>query len=270
MQILDVEAFFSARYYNRRYGSYAVHQHGEWAHYVGQGERKGFCPVGYFSPSWWKATFSLDEGPYETCFEHYLRDHSEKAPSDLYSTIAGACFAGEEELATVLVTGGRSRSGLIDLDFIEGQNTTKAEAPNAICVYLRLVGEGRCVSPTPFFDPVFYKTEYRDIAGWIDPYLHFVTAGLFEGRRPSAFVKSKIDFERYADKQAALRDIFSPAELFEVEYPYEFDRGDPSSIMRAGRPHIPANLLLGEPHIRGTDDYERMLPVFLAYRDASK
>jgi hypothetical protein len=244
---------------------------GPLSHYIKQGEKEGNSPVEYFSPNWWRATYGLGSGEFKTAFENYLRNHRNTSPCDDYDFIRKSCFRNDDEYQKILKDSGRTRNGLLDFDFINRQNIGQVKAPDPICVFLRLSGEGFDVSPSPFFDPRFYLENNRDVASaGVSPFIHFIKDGLFERRKPTSFLRTKGNFAGASDKAAFLREIHHPGELFEIDAPYELDRGDFASLGNLTRPHIPANFFLGEPPIENLEDFDAMFSVYQAYMEASK
>lgn len=256
---------FSERYYIRSNEGFAVAERGPLEHYIRVGEKAGMRPAPYFAPTWWKATHSLDHGDFPTAFENFLNDHKQKAPSEEYATIRSACFRHDDEFQNVSERAGKSRNGLLDFDFIRRQSAGLA-APDEICQYMRLSGEGRICAPSRIFDPQFYLDTYRDVRNQgVDPLVHFLNVGLFENRKPCAFLKVKRDMGRLVDRQSFLNSIYSAAELFEVEQPYELEHGDASSVGEGSTARVPANLFLGEPQLADVPQFRIMFDVYKAY-----
>lgn len=59
-------------------------------------------------------------------------------------------------------------------------------------------------SPHPLFDPDYYLSNNPDVAqAEADPLLHFMTYGVYEGRKPNPFFDPRYYLERYPDVAAA-------------------------------------------------------------------
>lgn len=96
--------------------------------------------------------------------------------------------------------------------------------------YFALAAEAR-PALTPFFDPAFYREANPDVAGArLDPYLHFLSHGLAEGRSPHplidvGFIRQQLAHEGAdaaldANRLAGLLrgNTISPHPLFDVGY----------------------------------------------------
>jgi hypothetical protein len=101
-----------------------------------------------------------------------------------------------------------------------------------------------------------------------NPFVHFLTKGIYENRKPTVFLRPKADFSRFADRPDFLSNVYSPAELFEVESPFELTRGDFAALGGTTLLYVPSNLFFGEPAIRDSADFELMLDVYRSYMEA--
>ena len=265
---------FSPRFYRKHYAAVDVHQKGELGHYIANGETAGNMPVEYFSPNWWKTTHGLDKGKYSTAFENYLYGHPDKAPSESYQTIRESCFGGDEDFHDAMVHSGRSSNGFIDFGFIKSQNFQDLVAPDPICLYLRMIGDDVSASPNRWFDPAYYLTEYQDVSvAGMEAFAHFLGWGIFENRRPSRFLRPKLDSSRFQeDKVDFLKSVYSINELFELEPPFELEsmRKDIAQIRMGAEVHVPGNFFFGEPTIGNASDFDLMVEVYRSYMEGQR
>lgn len=267
----NLEAYFSERFYQRHYSGYSVYRRGALKHYLSEGEQNGYSPNGYFDPKWWSREYGVEKSGNDSIFESYLTNYRNTIPGEDYSLIFNSCFSDEREMADVLAAGGRSRNGLFDFSFLLSQNKTDARAPDPIALFLRLAGEGYNVSPTRFFDSRFYASEYRDVAeAKVNPFVHYIKNGLFENRKPCAFLRCRKNFSEIKNKAHFLSSIRTPSELFELDGRYELDGWDISALGQGSRVFTAVNHFFGEPQLSGIRDFEKMIEVYAAYLEGER
>ena len=125
-------------------------------HYLLTGSQTGLTPNRYFDPAWYSKTYGVDP---QKAFLHYLAE-------------------GE--------TAGNKPSVHFEPHwFAERYGLTPDQSPLGVYTTRR---PGDAYSPNALFDVEYYLEAYPDIASAaVDPYHHFVSWGVFEGRRPSPF-----------------------------------------------------------------------------------
>lgn len=101
------------------------------------------------------------------------------------------------------------KSGLFDREYYFKQNSVDHDLPDDLIKHFIDIGCGIGLKPNPDFEPDFYLTEYKDVASaGINPLVHFLEFGIFEGRHPSlqsknnsniALNKELVEYTSYKD-----------------------------------------------------------------------
>lgn len=148
---------FDEAFYSRSFGQNFSSRLEAAQHYLTLGERLGLKPNFLFDPAW-------------------------------YLTQTGAMNAASNLLQHYYEIGenlGLQPSTLFDPAWFRGVYNV-SEGTNCLEVYI--VGSpAKPMRPNAYFDPEYYLEHYPDLRNaTIDLYEHFVTRGVFEGRRPSA------------------------------------------------------------------------------------
>lgn len=166
----DGEAAFDAEYYIRHY-AHDIKDKNIIEHYRQIGEKSGFKPNFIFDPRWY-------------CSQYGLRMDSELLVN----------YMQEGEKA------GRKPSALFDTAwFIDTyrDHLQNVENVSAIVFYVQNRSELK-LSPNPYFDLEYYYEQNPDVASAsVDGFEHYVTWGVFEGRRASKNFDADFVWYRY-------------------------------------------------------------------------
>ncbi|WP_237064730.1 glycoside hydrolase family 99-like domain-containing protein [Microbulbifer guangxiensis] len=159
IEFIRQSGIFDVKWYRNKYSNLLEDHEDPIEHYYFKGADLGLNPLYLFDTKWYKEQNS---------------DVSESEINPLYHYL---CH-GESE--------GRSPSVLFDVKFVAAQLPNNITLDGSVLRFFLDFSSVDLIDPVKEFSTSYYLESYPDIkdAG-VDPYLHFLQTGVFEGRNPS-------------------------------------------------------------------------------------